>query len=404
MVRLALLSLSFRADFPTELVEGSSFPTKTPPTKEPVPPDISGTHALLVYDDYLIWCESLGEKDGFSKATDNVRTSKVQYAPSWRRTPIEENGKSENSQLSPIVKEAHDTSAAVSTSTPLPWRSSVQLGLRKQSLDRLLQPWRPLPNASKPVTTNPLLCQGSSTKLGLGTPSSDWRQLQWRRPSTSLLTTANEPQSHHVLRLKPGEEDIIEIPYRRPLPGQKRKMPGDLASGDIITLQARLQEIGFRKADEIRWYLVLGKVKFTNRYVISPIATFKHQGTQALGWKAAYAKPIEKATKGSPSAYNRRQPTQAVFSEKYRCQTGSTLLLANAFTVRANQSGTFDADFQGYLTKKSFEDVSDCVQHLIASHPREARYSFGRDLNEWDLEEVKRIASSCKECHLGVGS
>ena len=78
------------------------------------------------------------------------------------------------------------------------------------------------------------------------------------------------------------------------------------------------------------------------------------------------------------------------------------VLLANAFIVKPDRSGILRAEFQGYLTKESFEDVLDCVQHLITCH-QEAQYLFGQDINDWDLEEVRRKAPPCSErCRLGV--
>jgi hypothetical protein len=297
------------------------------------------------------------------------------------------------------------TPATTSTSQkPLPWRLGHKSGNSYQG-----QASPDKSGASTPTKSHSSLLNNSWRQLNLEIPpllrnlsvaqvglqKRPWDGPNWRTLSSSpQSTTANTQLPYPVRRFEPGKDEIETIPYSRQQ-GRQAQIPGDICSGKIITMLARLKELGFHKEDEPRWFVVLGNVKGGTGLVVLLMSTFHGRGKLGLGWRAGLVKPMERATEDGPRVDLQLDSNQAVFTKNHADRAGSTVLLANAFVVEMDKSGTLPAKFDGYLIKESFDDVLGCVKHLITHHEREAQYFFSRDINDWELGEIKNTVREC---------
>lgn len=249
-----------------------------------------------------------------------------------------------------------------------------------------------------------------------------------------------------VIRYTPTRGKIHLIESIFPKSSPKCRIPDDLASGDIITMCAALHEHGFSKADQNRWFLVLGKLATRAMYVIAPLATFGGLGKKGLDdWKGDYFKPVHRFVNydqgyqddnepdedegfqdedrpNDDEEYNNDyqweldegyssdddkptnyvwDPKRPVYSDGYLCCTGSVVSLATAFIVEPDRDGRIPATFGGCLIAGSFEDVWQCIQHL-GEHHSETSYLLETNMIDWDID-VATSMSSCdtKACRLG---
>jgi hypothetical protein len=161
----------------------------------------------------------------------------------------------------------------------------------------------------------------------------------------------------------------------------------NLLSGTIITLWADLEEFGFEgKIKQGRWFVVLGKLKGTSKYVILPMATFSGYGQGRLDeFSNEYFMKLQKD--GQPQAPESIEDGQTIHALKHKVREGEVLSLATAFEIELDDKDLIPAKIDGYLTEDSFQKVYDSYRHLLEEHT-EYNYLLGTNLRRWKVKEA----------------
>ena len=323
------------------------------------------------------------------------------------------------------------------TGTPKPWKGT---GGKPKNKDATVS----TPVLATPVTPKP--SERSSWRLESKDTTASPPMLP--TPTTPAAPTISSP--YGVTRYTPDMGSISRIENKGPKSSQKSSITADLASddlasGDIITMCAALQHHGFSKADELRWFLVLGKKAIGTGLVIAPLATFEGRGKEGLtAWKAEwflsvhkeddyhstsedegygslyddewddkYEKPDQDSTLDYDEGYeslgddewdDKLNPRLLLFSKDYLCRTGSVVPLTTAFVVKPDHVGRIPAKFDGSLTKESFDDFWKCLHHLMEHHHEQTQYLFQTELSQWEWKTANSHRSKCRTMGCALGA